>query len=118
MEKKTYTISDLANEFSITTRTIRFYESRGLLSPKRNGLKRVFACRDKIRLKLALKGKRLGLSLSEIKEVIDIYDISKDEKAQADKTLLYVRKRRNKLLQQKKDIDEVCSRTTECKDHL
>ena len=66
----TFTISELAKEFGVTTRTIRFYEDQGLLSPKREGTNRVFSARDRVRLKLALRGKRLGFSLAEIREQI------------------------------------------------
>ena len=68
----TYTISELAKEFGVTTRTIRFYEDQGLLSPKREGTARVFSGRDRVRLKLALRGKRLGFSIAEIRELFEL----------------------------------------------
>ncbi|WP_156504026.1 MerR family DNA-binding transcriptional regulator, partial [Oleiphilus sp. HI0066] len=68
-----YSISELSHEFDITTRTMRFYESEGLLSPKRDGQTRIYAEADRVRLKLILRGKRLGLSLAESKELIDMY---------------------------------------------
>jgi DNA-binding transcriptional MerR regulator len=71
-----YSISELAREFNITTRTIRFYEDQGLLTPGRQGRNRVYERRDRTRLKLALRGKRLGLSLSEIKEILELFDTS------------------------------------------
>ena len=79
----TYTISELAKEFGVTTRTIRFYEDQGLLSPKREGTNRVFSPRDRVRLKLALRGKRLGFSLAEIRELFELYDVSRDEQQAA-----------------------------------
>ena len=77
----TYTISDLAKEFDLTTRAIRFYEDMGLLQPERNGpagRSRVYSARDRTRLRLTLRAKRLGLSLSEAKEIIDLYDSPRD----------------------------------------
>jgi DNA-binding transcriptional MerR regulator len=72
-----YSISELAKEFGVTTRTIRFYEDQGLLSPTRAGATRVFSNRDRVRLKLALRGKRLGFSLAEIRELFELYDVSR-----------------------------------------
>lgn len=74
-----YSISDLAESFTITPRTLRFYETKGLLSPKRQGINRVYSEKDKVRLELALRGKRLGFSLEEIKEIIELYDPSQPE---------------------------------------
>ena len=84
MVDTTYTITDLAREFGLTTRAIRFYEDHGLIAPTRAGRNRVYGSRDKVRLKLTLRGKRLGLSLSEIRELIDMYDAAKDEHAQVE----------------------------------
>ena len=72
---QTYTISALAEEFSVTSRTIRFYEDKDLLHPRRNGLARVYSRRDRARLKLILRGKRLGFSLADIREMLDLYDL-------------------------------------------
>ena len=72
---QTYTITELAEEFAVTPRTIRFYEDKDLLRPQRNGLNRVYARRDRARLKLILRGKRLGFSLADIKEMLDLYDL-------------------------------------------
>ncbi len=74
MNDNTYSISDLAKEFDVTTRTIRFYEDEGLVHPKRMGSRRIYSNRDHTRLKLILRGKRLGLSLGELRELFDIYD--------------------------------------------
>jgi DNA-binding transcriptional MerR regulator len=101
----TYTISDLAREFEVTTRTIRHYEHEGLLNPTRQGTARIFSARDRIRLKLALRGKRLGFSLLEIKELFDLYDVSKDEHHQLDAFLAKLEKRRALLEQQREDIE-------------
>ena len=101
----TFTISELAREFGVTTRTIRFYEDQGLLSPKREGTSRVFSNRDRVRLKLALRGKRLGFSLAEIRELFDLYDVTQDEKKQLEDFLTKLERRRALLEQQREDIE-------------
>lgn len=108
----TFTISDLAKEFGVTTRTIRYYEDQGLLSPKREGMNRVFSHRDRVRLKLALRGKRLGFSLSEIRELFDLYDLAKDERRQLEAFLMRLEKRRALLEQQREDIEVMLSEIT------
>ena len=100
-----HTITELANEFGITTRTIRHYEDEGLLSPRREGQNRLFSPRDRVRLKLALRGKRLGFSLSEIRELFDLYDLARDEKGQLEQFLTKLEKRRALLVQQREDIE-------------
>jgi len=101
----TYSISDLAREFEVTGRTIRHYEEQGLLSPAREGMNRVFSNRDRVRLKLVLRGKRLGFSLSEIRDLFMLYDMAKDEGAQIDAFLARLEKRRALLEQQREDIE-------------
>ena len=101
----TYTITDLAQEFGVTTRTIRHYENEGLVTPQRKGLARVFSSRDRVRLKLALRGKRLGFSLQEIKELFDLYDLSKDERQQLEAFLAKLDKRKALLEQQREDVE-------------
>lgn len=101
----TFTISELAREFGVTTRTIRFYEDEGLLSPKREGTNRVFSQRDRVRLKLALRGKRLGFSLAEIRELFELYDVSRDEHQQLEEFLARLERRRAHLEQQREDIE-------------
>ncbi len=104
-----YSIAQLTAEFDITPRAIRFYEDRGLITPRRNGNRRVYSPRDRVRLKLILRGKRLGLSLDEIREIIDMYDTETDagdgQRAQLDLLLDKIRKRRQTLMAQKQDID-------------
>ena len=100
-----YSITDLAQEFGITTRTIRHYENEGLLNPQRRGLVRIFSTRDRVRLKLALRGKRLGFSLQEIKELFDLYDLSKDERHQLEAFLTKLEKRKALLEQQRQDVE-------------
>ena len=101
----TYTISELAKEFGVTTRTIRYYEDQGLLSPRREGINRVFTNRDRVRLKLALRGKRLGFSLGEIRELFELYDVSRDERRQLEEFLARLERRRALLEQQREDIE-------------
>ena len=100
----TYSISELAREFALTTRAIRFYEDEGLLSPHRSGRSRVYAERERVRIKLILRGKRLGLSLSEIRELLDLYDASETERPQLLKFLEVLSSRRAMLKQQQEDI--------------
>lgn len=107
MSAITYTITDLAREFELTTRTIRFYEDQGLLAPQRVGRNRVYRNRDRVHLKLALRGKRLGLSLSEIRELIDMYDAAKGDQQQLARFLEVLEKRRTALEQQREDIEAV-----------
>lgn len=102
--KQTYTISELSSEFDITTRTMRFYESEGLLTPKREGQTRIYLEADRVRLKLILRGKRLGLSLAESKELIDMYSPGGNNEDQLTRLLEKIRERRETLAQQLMDI--------------
>lgn len=102
---QTYTISELAREFAVTPRTIRHYEEQGLLNPRREGNSRIFNHRDRVRLKLALRGKRLGFSLSDIRELFELYDLSRDENEQLEQFLAKLEKRRAFLEQQREDIE-------------
>lgn len=102
---RTFSISDLAREFEVTTRTIRHYEDQGLLNPKREGTSRIFSARDRVRLKLALRGKRLGFSLNDIRELFELYDLAHDERKQLEEFLAKLEKRRALLEQQKEDIE-------------
>jgi len=105
----TYSISDLAREFALTTRAIRFYEDEGLLAPRRSGRSRVYGERERVRIKLILRGKRLGLSLSEIRELLDLYDTTRSERPQLVKFLQVLTERRAMLRQQQEDIAIVLS---------
>ena len=109
----TYTISELAREFDLTTRAIRFYEDCGLLDPQRRGRNRVYSTRDRTRLKLTLRGKRLGLTLAEVKSLVDMYESPRDTQAQLRKFLLVLAQHRLQLEQQLGDLhatlDEVRS---------
>jgi len=104
----TYTITELSREFDITARAIRFYEDQGLLSPMREGAggrQRIYTPRDRTRLKLTLRGKRLGLALSEIKSLVDMYESPKDTRAQMDRFLTVLAQHRQTLEQQRIDIE-------------
>lgn len=101
----TYTISELAQEFGVTSRALRLYEESGLLAPKREGTRRIYAERDRVRLRLVLRGKRLGWSLAEIRESFDLYDSSMGEQAQLNYLLEKLNARRDILETQKQDID-------------
>ncbi len=108
----TFTITDLAREFGVTTRTIRHYEDEGLLSPQRDGTNRLFSTRDRVRLKLALRGKRLGFSLAEIRELFDLYDLGRDEEQQLREFLTKLERRRVLLVQQREDIEVMLNEIT------
>src|SRR5690349_11608060 len=103
----TYSISDLAREFALTTRAIRFYEDCGLLTPSRDKRTRVYGDRERVRLKLILRGKRLGLALAEIGELLDLYEVNRNERAQLTAFLALLAERRMRLLQQREDIEAV-----------
>lgn len=100
-----YTITALAKEFGLTTRAIRHYEDEGLLNPARDGHNRVFSHRDRVRLKLALRGKRLGFTLAEIRELFELYDKAGDERAQLEALLLKLARHRKQLEQRREDLD-------------
>jgi DNA-binding transcriptional MerR regulator len=100
-----YSISELAQEFGVTTRTIRHYESEGLLQPVRAGVNRIFSGRDRVRLKLALRAKRLGFTLSEIRELFDLHDLAREEKRQLADFLAKLERRRAILEQQREDVE-------------
>lgn len=101
---QTYSISDLSKEFEITTRTIRHYEELGLISPSRRGQTRVYSPADRTRLKLILRGRRVGLSLEESREIIDMYAPGKDNRAQLERLLGRVVEQRERLEAQLEDI--------------
>jgi DNA-binding transcriptional MerR regulator len=104
-ERSEYSISDLAREFDVTPRAIRFYEDHGLLAPKRDGQRRIYSPRDRTRLKLTLRGKRLGLTLSEIRELIDLYEPGRDERPQLERFLAVLQAHTASLEQQRGDIE-------------
>ncbi len=106
---ETYSIADLAREFDVTHRAIRFYEDEGLLSPARDGTRRIYSKRDWVRLKLILRGKRLGFSLAEVREMLELYDSAPDERPQLAKFVAALTARREQLEHQREEIEEVLS---------
>ncbi len=118
----TYTISELAKEFGITTRAIRFYEDEHLISPERIGRQRIYSGRDYTRLKLILRGKRLGFTLADIADMLNLYDSEPGEKAQLEVALVKARQRRQSLEQQLDDLKltmtELDAFETSCREQL
>jgi DNA-binding transcriptional MerR regulator len=104
-ERGEFSIGELATEFDVTPRAIRFYEDHGLLAPTRAGQRRIYSPRDRTRLKLTLRGKRLGLTLSEIRELIDMYEPGRDERPQLMRFLAVLEAHKSTLLQQRGDIE-------------
>jgi DNA-binding transcriptional MerR regulator len=103
---RTYSISELAREFKVTPRALRFYEDKGLLTPRRDGLNRVYLGRDRARLILILKGKRVGLSLVEIKELLDLYNADEHHRLQNQAALKKFKQRLVALEAQRVDIED------------
>lgn len=100
-----YSIRDLSQEFDITTRTIRFYEEKGLLSPTRQGQSRIFSSADRTRLKLILRGKRLGLTLEESSEIISMYEPQTGNQKQLETLIHKIQNKTQLLQQQQKDLE-------------
>ena len=110
---ETWTITELAQEFDVTTRTIRFYEDKGLIAPERLKQRRIYHPRDRVRLQLVMRGKRLGFSLDEIQEMIELYDADPTESAQLKMFIIKLRERRKLLQRQRNDINKVISEIRE-----
>jgi DNA-binding transcriptional MerR regulator len=119
---RSFTITELAAEFEVTPRAIRFYEDSGLLEPARAGRNRVYSQRDRTRLKLTLRGKRLGLSLQEIKQLVDMYDSPADNAMQLNAFLAVLTEHRRLLAQQLEDIEvtlaEISQHEVRCRELL
>lgn len=106
VHNRTWSIAELAAEYDVTLRTIRFYEDRGLINPERRGTTRVYHPRDRVRLALILRGKRLGFTLDEIATIVDMYDAEPGEEGQLAYLLEQIERRRAELEQRRRDIDE------------
>ena len=119
---RTWTITELADEFGITLRTLRFYEEHGLLAPERRGTQRVFRAGDRVRLELVLRGKRLGFPLEEIKKIVGMYDSEPGEAGQLAYLLDQIAVRRRELEQRRSDIEQTMAELDElerrCRDDL
>lgn len=121
-ERATWSIADLADEYDVTHRTIRHYEALGLLSPERRGTTRVFHRRDRTRLALILRGRRIGMDLQQIRHIIDMYDETPGEAGQLRYLLDEVAQRRVELERRRQDIDETLAELAQlearCRDDL
>ncbi|WP_293759981.1 MerR family DNA-binding transcriptional regulator [uncultured Aquitalea sp.] len=104
MKQQIFSITDLAREFDVTTRTIRFYEDQGLIEPERDGQRRLYRRRDRVRLMLILRGKRIGLSLQEIRELFDLYDAARDDAPQLQEFVRILARKEQQLQEQMEDI--------------
>src|SRR3954469_26016422 len=104
-ERAEFSISEMAQEFDVTPRAIRFYEAEGLLAPRRDGQRRIYTPRDRTRLKLTLRGKRLGLTLSAIRALIGMYEPARDQRPQLERFLAVLESHKASLLQQRADIE-------------
>ena len=102
-----FSIGDLAREFAVTTRTIRFYEDEGLLAPQRRGQTRIYGPRERVRLRLILRGKRLGFSIAEIREILDMYESEPGEAGQLRHLVGKIAERREQLERQRADIERM-----------
>jgi len=111
-ERQTYTITDLSEEFGVTARALRFYEDEGLIAPERHGLARIYSRRDRARLAWILRGKRVGFSLADIREMIDLYDADEEHEEQRRVTLAKCKARIELLTRQKDDIDAAIAELT------
>ncbi|MHA7817772.1 MAG: MerR family transcriptional regulator [Pseudohaliea sp.] len=122
MGERSYSISELAREFAITTRTIRFYEEKGYIHPRREGGQRRYTPADRVRIKLILRGKRIGLSLAESVEIIDMYEPGASNAAQLASLIERIKERRSQLLHQRADLDAMLESLDEveglCRDAL
>ncbi len=114
-DEKSYSITELSNEFEISPRAIRLYESEGLLNPDRSKYRRAYSKRDRVRLMLILRGKRVGFSLAETRELFDIYDSGTGEDSQLQHWFKLLEQHEERLLQNRRDIDELLNEVQSAK---
>jgi DNA-binding transcriptional MerR regulator len=112
-ERDDFSISDLSSEFGVTSRALRFYEDEGLIAPVRRGTQRIYSHRDRARIAWILRGKRVGFSLAEIREMIDLYDVGDGRQVQRQVALERCRERVALLQRQKSDIDAAIAELTD-----
>lgn len=112
-DRESFSISDLSAEFGVTARALRFYEDEGLIAPERRGTQRIYSHRDRARLAWILRGKRVGFSLTDIRELIDLYDVDDGRRTQRQRTIDRCRARIDTLNAQKHDIDAAIAELTE-----
>jgi len=112
-DRHDFSISDLSSEFDVTARALRFYEDEGLISPERRGTQRIYSHRDRARLAWILRGKRVGFSLTEIRELIDLYDLGDGRRTQRQRTIDRCKDRVSNLNNQKRDIDAALAELTD-----
>jgi len=112
-DRDSFSISDLSAEFGVTARALRFYEDEGLISPERRGTQRIYSHRDRARLAWILRGKRVGFSLTEIRELIDLYDVGDGRRTQRQRTIDSCRQHIDLLNRQKRDIDAALAELTD-----
>jgi DNA-binding transcriptional MerR regulator len=122
VDTRTWTITELAREFGVTHRTLRFYEEHGLLAPERRGMQRIFHTGDRVRLELVLRGKRLGFPLEEIKKIVGMYQTGNGEAGQLAYLLEQIAVRRSELEQRRSDIERTLAELDDlerrCRDDL
>ncbi len=114
-DEKSYSITELSNEFEVSPRAIRLYESEGLLNPDRSKYRRAYSKRDRVRLMLILRGKRVGFSLAETRELFDIYDSGTGEEPQLQHWFTLLGQHEARLLQNRRDIDELLNEVRRAK---
>ncbi|MCI4660253.1 MAG: MerR family DNA-binding transcriptional regulator [Neomegalonema sp.] len=110
--RREYSLRELCDEFHVTPRALRFYESQGLLAPKRNGVHRIYSTKDRTRLKLVLRGKRFGFSLAELREHLDLYDLQDGERMQLERAVVTAREKLKEMEDKRRDLTDAIDELT------